>query len=316
MSVPSFRPPMLATLSERSVSGDGWLFERKLDGIRLIAVRDGERLRLFTRNRANHTLRYPELSEKLLAQPCQQFVLDGEVVALEPLHLEPLVLEPLDLEGDRTSFSRLQQRSGLSDPAAIRRSGVEVTYYVFDLLHSNGKDHHLEPLIQRKAALRQVIRFEDPLRLCEHEVTGDLERACERGWEGLVAKRAASTYRSGRSRSWLKLKCRSRAEFMIGGYTEPNRSRVGLGALLVGLPQGEHLEYAGRVGTGFDRSTLEQLAAMLDERRQPSCPFRPVPDLPRNAHWVRPDLVCEVGFSEWTASHRLRHPRYRGLRKQ
>lgn len=303
MSSPGFRAPMLATLVDEPVDGEEWIFERKLDGVRLIAARDGDSAVLWSRNGIDRSGGFPELVEALLAQPRDRFVVDGEVVAFE---------------GSQTSFSRLQQRSGLNDPAQARASGVAVYYYLFDLMFLGDDDLEDEPLRHRKSLLRDVIRFEDPLRFSAHRnATGSdaLDQACERGWEGLIAKRAESTYSHSRSRDWLKLKCVGRQEFVIAGFTDPQGSRVGFGALLLGYHDDGDLVYAGRVGTGFDDETLAELGDTLDSSVRATSPFdRGNPD-DDGVHWVTPDLVCEIGFTEWTSAGRLRHPRFLGLRR-
>lgn len=303
MNAPAFVAPQLATLADAPADNDGWVYERKLDGIRLIVIRHGDTVRLVTRNRRDRTTSYPELVDPLRNQPgAASFVADGEVVAFD---------------GDQTSFARLQQRSGVDDPTRARSRGVEVYLYLFDLMHLDGDDLCPLPLRERKARLRDAIDFDDPLRWCSHR-NGDgaryLDDACSKGWEGLIAKRADAPYRPGRSRDWLKLKCVTRQELVIGGYTDPAGTRHGFGALLVGYHDGDELRYAGRVGTGFDDRTLASLAEALAERAIDAAPFAEVPRSERRAHWVRPDLVAEIAFTEWTRAGRLRHPRFVGLR--
>ncbi len=298
MSDPRFREPMLATLADAPPRTGEWVYERKLDGIRLVVVRDGDRVHLYTRNRTDHSRRYPELVDALLDQPSDRFVADGEVVAFD---------------GNTTSFSRLQQRSGIADPAAARRSGVAVHLYLFDLLHLGDVDTDRVPLRKRKTMLRDTVVFDDPVRYCAHRNEEYLDEACSKGWEGLIAKRADGPYRGGRSRDWLKLKCVARQELVIGGWTEPQGSRHGLGALLVGHHRDGSLVYAGRVGTGFDDAALDHLSTLLDGIPRDDPPFADPPGGP-GLHWVEPQLVCEVGFTEWTTAGRLRHPRFLGLR--
>ena len=302
MSGPEFVQPQLATLVEDPVEGEEWVFERKLDGVRLQVVRDGDEVRLFTRSEHDRSSTYPEVVDALAAQPSEQFVLDGEVVAFE---------------GSVTSFSRLQQRSGLRDPDEALASGIAVTYYVFDILHLDGEDCRGRPLRERKQLVRDALCFDAPLRLCTHRNGAGpelLADACGRGWEGLIAKRADRPYRSGRSRDWLKLKCVAEQELVIGGFTEPHGSRTGIGALLLGYHGQDGLRYAGRVGTGFDEATLTRLSDELSRRERATSPFADAPDGP-GTHWARPDLVCQVAFTEWTSGGRLRHPRYLGLRE-
>lgn len=302
MTDPRFRAPMLATLVEGMVDGPDWVFERKYDGIRIVAVRDGADVRLYSRNRIQQGDTYPELVDALAAQPVDRFVVDGEVVAFD---------------GDVTSFARLQQRSGISHATAARRSAVPVYLYLFDLLHLDGHDTVDLPLRDRTSLLDRAIDVEGPLRVSAQRHSGGAEYladACAEGWEGLIAKRVDRPYRSGRSRDWVKLKCVARQEMVIGGFTEPKGARAGLGALLVGHHDDSGLRYAGRVGTGFDERMLVELADLLGRREQPVAAFVDPPRL-AGVHWVTPDLVAEVGFSEWTAAGLLRHPRFLGLRR-
>ncbi|MER6571770.1 non-homologous end-joining DNA ligase [Streptomyces sp. NPDC001093] len=292
---------MLATLSDRRDFGEGWLFERKLDGVRLLAVREGDRVRLLSRTgqRLNDT--YPEIVEALAAQECTDFTVDGEVVAFS---------------GGRTDFARLQRRLGLTRRRDIEASGVAVTYYLFDLLRLEGADTRQLPLRVRKSLLRRALSFRAPLRLTPHRNAGGAEllaEACGRGWEGLIAKRADGPYRTRRSPDWLKLKCAQGQEFVIVGFTEPAGSRVGLGALLLGFYDGDRLRYAGKVGTGFDRRALLDLRERLDGLRRDTPPFGGAVREVR-ARWVKPELVAQIAFTEWTRDGMLRHPRYLGLR--
>ncbi|WP_030255014.1 non-homologous end-joining DNA ligase [Streptomyces violens] len=293
--------PMLAVLSDRRDFGPDWIFERKLDGIRALAVRDRTRTRLLSRTGRPLNDTYPEIADALAAQTGRDFAVDGEIVAFSQ---------------GRTDFSRLQQRMGIIDPAQARASSVAVTYYVFDLLRLDGKDLRGLPLRTRKSLLRRSLRFVSPLRFTPHRNEGGPQRladACERGWEGLIAKRADGPYVPRRSGDWLKLKCARGQEFVIGGFTEPAGSRVGFGALLLGYYADGTLRYAGKVGTGYDRAALHRIRGLLDEREQARSPFGD-PVRERAAHWVRPALVAEVGFTEWTRDGMLRHPRFLGLR--
>jgi bifunctional non-homologous end joining protein LigD len=292
---------MLATLTHDTFSDPEWLYERKLDGVRCLVFRRGRRLRLRSRNRKEMNGTYPELVEELGKVPCDDFVVDGEIVAFE---------------GHRTSFSRLQQRIGIRDPEEARRSGVAVYLYLFDVLHLEGRDVTKLPLRDRKRLLKRALSFGGHLRFTPHRV-GDgeayLEEACAKGWEGLIAKRASSVYQHSRSKAWLKFKCGNRQEFVIGGYTDPKGSRRGFGALLVGHYEGDALRYAGKVGTGYDDALLETLRERLEGMERKTCPFDETPR-EKGAHWVSPSLVGEVGFTEWTGDGKLRHPRFLGLR--
>lgn len=300
--VPDWRSPTLATLTEDRFSDPQWIFERKFDGMRCLAFRDGDRVRLLSRNRQPLNGTYPELVEALAAQPVTRFVLDGEVVAFD---------------GRRTSFARLQGRLGLTDPDVARASPVRIFFYVFDLLHLDGKSTVEVPLLWRKKLLRKAIDFGDPLRYAPHRVEDGIaayRRACERGDEGVIAKRADSTYQSGRSKDWLKFKCVRDQEFVVGGYTSPKGSRVELGALMLGYYEGGELIYAGKVGTGFDDATLRRLHARLAPITRDTPPFARGLVREPGAHWVSPEMVVQIGFSEWTRDGKLRHPRYLGMR--
>lgn len=298
----TWREPTLATLPpERSGwFSDRWVYERKLDGVRVIAGRDGGEPQLWSRNHKRVDSAYPELVE-VLEDQAERFVLDGEVVAFE---------------GGRTSFALLQNRIHLSSARAARLTGVTIYYYVFDLITLDGYDLTRLPLHARKRLLRECFAFTDPLRFSEdHAGDGEQQyrQACAQGWEGLVAKRVDRPYHGGRSREWLKIKCVSDQEFVVGGFTEPQGARTGFGAMLLGYYQGERLRYAGKVGTGYTERTLRDLRARLDQLARESSPFVDRVD-ERGAHWVSPELVAEVGFTEWTGDGKLRHPRFLGLR--
>jgi bifunctional non-homologous end joining protein LigD len=300
--VPDWRTPTLATLTEKRFSDPQWIFERKFDGMRCLAFRDGDRVRLLSRNRQPLNGTYPELVDALAAQRTSRFVVDGEVVAFE---------------GRRTSFARLQGRLGITDPAVARASRIRVFYYLFDVLHLDGKSTTDVPLTWRKRLLRNAIVFDDPLRNTAHRVGDGItayRAACERGDEGVIAKRADSTYEGRRSTNWLKFKCVRDQEFVIGGYTAPKGSRVELGALLLGYHDSRDLVYAGKVGSGFDEATLHDLHKRLSPIEQDTPPFTRGLVHETGARWVRPELVAQIGFTEWTRDGKLRHPRYQGLR--
>lgn len=293
---------MLATLSHETFSERGWIFERKLDGERCLAIRKDGDVHMLSRNRKSLDHAYPELVDALRDQPGPDLALDGEIVAFE--------------EG-MTSFARLQPRMQVRDAAEARRSGVEVFYYVFDLPYFDGYDLTELSVLDRKAVLAGVLSFSDPLRYAEHrETDGEAyhREACAEGWEGLIAKRAASPYVGMRSRDWLKLKCVKEQEFVVVGFTDPQGSRSEFGALLVGFYAGRELVYAGKVGTGYNHRILRELGARLRSFERP-WPALAAPDLPRRGvHWVRPELVAQIGFTEVTEDGRLRHPRFLGLR--
>jgi bifunctional non-homologous end joining protein LigD len=296
-------PPMLATLTQRRFSSPGWVFERKLDGERCLGFVNRRSVQLLSRTRHRLDGTYPEIVDALAAAAEHEVVVDGEVVAFED---------------GRTSFARLQGRIGITDPELARRSGIAVAYHMFDLLHVDGHDVTGLPLRLRRLLLHRALRVRSPLHLTAHHETDGvrlLDEACRQGWEGLIAKRADSPYVGRRSTDWLKLKCSNRQEMVVGGFTDPRGSRVGFGALLLGYhDDGGRLVYAGKVGTGYDTATLRDLRARLDALEQPRSPFAGGEGREPGVHWVRPELVAEVEFAEWTADGRLRHPRFVGLR--
>lgn len=292
---------MAATLAadDRLPEGDWWL-ERKLDGVRVVAYCGDDGVRLLSRNRIRQEDVYPEVVDALEELPLRA-VVDGEVVAFD---------------GDVSSFERLQERMHVHDEARSRRSPVRVTYVAFDLLWLGEQDVRPLPLRSRRALLEQVLEPGDVVRLSdvlEGDPPAARARAEAEGWEGLIAKRASSTYQGRRSRDWLKLKLVRQQEVVVIGFTEPTGTRPALGALLVGYHEDGRLRYGGKVGTGFRHATLVELRARLDAMEVDA---PPVPDPPREptAHWVRPELVAQVGFGEWSRSGRLRHPRFLGLR--
>jgi bifunctional non-homologous end joining protein LigD len=292
--------PMTAVLVDRPFSDPDWLFERKLDGIRCGVLRRAGGARLVSRSGESLDAAYPELVEAL-ADGGPEVVADGEIVAFNR---------------GATSFARLQGRMQIRDPERARHSGIRVFLYLFDLLELGSRDLRPRPLRERKRELRRALSFRGPIRYTPHRVgAGEdyFRHACERGWEGVIAKRADSPYVATRSRDWRKIKCSRAQELVIGGWTPPKGARHRLGALLVGHWDGDELRYAGKVGTGFDRTTLERLSDELERRERSSSPFA-ADRLPAGARWAEPELVAEIAFTEWTRDGRLRHPRFLGLR--
>jgi bifunctional non-homologous end joining protein LigD len=278
MALPNWLIPMAATLTDDRFTGPDWIFERKLDGIRLLAYKDGATVRLWSRNRLPLTDAYPQVTAALTRLPLKDAILDGEATwAWGP-------------QGD-------------------------AEYSVFDVLWLNGRDVTALPLDERRALLAGIA-FELPVaRVRPLEGDAPWERACREGWEGVIAKRRDSTYEHRRSKAWLKMKCEATQELVIGGFTDPQGSRVGLGALLVGYFEGTDLVFAGKVGTGFDNALLLDLRARLDKLLLSKPPFTKAVGLPKlRTHWVRPEIVVQVAFTEWTPYSKLRHPRLLGLR--
>src|ERR671915_2294880 len=279
---------MKAVLTAERPAGPEWVFERKLDGIRCLAVKHGGRTCLYSRNELSLNDRYASLAAALDADAADDFVIDGEAVA----------------------FVGGRDRFGGGD-------GGELFYYVFDVLFADGRDVRSLPLEERRDVLEGALRWRDPLRMTE-QVTGDgaalLADACHDRWEGLIAKRLGTPYVSTRSRDWLKLKCTRAQELVIGGFTAPRGSRSDLGALLVGHFEGDRLRYAGKVGTGFTHATLRELSERLAPLVRETSPFEPEKGIPRAATWIEPELVAQIAFMEWTSDGRLRHPSFLGLR--
>ncbi len=275
---PEWLEPMAATLTQERFTGPEWIFERKFDGIRLLAFKHGSDVRLFSRNRLPLNGSYPNVVQAIANLPVHDVILDGEAT------------------GGWGSLGRGE-------------------YYVFDVLWLDGRNVTALPLEERRALLGQL-----PLHLpLEQVVTVDdpkpWDLACAEGWEGVIAKRRDSTYEHRRSKHWLKMKCEETHLFVVGGFTDPQGKRVGLGALLVGYFDKEDLCFAGKIGTGFDNALLRELRARLDGLEIPKTPFTKAKGLPRlRAHWVRPEIVVEVGFIEWTGHGKLRHPRLLAVR--
>ena len=307
-SLPKFVPPQLALQVNEAPDDSEWIHELKLDGYRMqgrITTARGNKSRfatLITRGGLDWTHRMPDIAAALAELPVEDALLDGEVVVY-------------DDEG-KTSFADLQAafQEGKKKP---------LTFVIFDLLHLNGHNLRSFPLEQRKNILEKILasdgEHEGILRYSEHLGTrgGEVfEKACHLGAEGIVSKKASAPYTSGRSGSWLKIKCVRQQEFVIGGFTPPSKSGVGIGALLLGYYRDGELVYAGRTGTGFTQKARQQMRKRLEEIRQPRPAFSSVPpDGARDARWVQPKYVCEVRFATWTADNLVRQASFQGLRE-
>lgn len=302
-------PLMLAKLGGDPFDSPGWLFELKYDGVRALAIRDGATAYLYARSGTDITARYPEVVLALNSLPYERFVLDGELVAED--------------ENGRPSFQLLQRRMHVNDARQIARLSfaVPVRFFVFDLLAFDRFDTRTLPLEDRKRNLSELILGEGPVRYCDHVVERGKDfyaAVAEKGLEGVVAKLRNSPYRGTRSGDWLKLKCPLIRRFVIGGYTDPEGTRTHFGALLLGQYEADgSLRYTEKVGTGFNRDTLRKIHAMLMEREQAASPFRKAapgePTPGKNVHFIRPELVCEVRFTEWTNGGGVRQPSFLGL---
>jgi bifunctional non-homologous end joining protein LigD len=298
------KPPVpelqLATLVDEPPEGPEWLHEQKFDGYRILADLDRGKVRLLSRRFKDWTDEFPDVAAAVAALPVARAVLDGEVAAVLP--------------DGRTSFQGLH---------AARSDGT-IAYFVFDLLAIDGDDLTPLPLEARKARLAKlvatrgapgVIRYSDHVEGSGREF---FALACKRGLEGIISKRRDQPYRPGRGMTWVKTKCLLRQELVIGGFTDPERSRIGFGALLVGHYDAGRLVYAGKVGTGYSNTTLRDLHKQLVALERPTSPFSPEPPTAWTGaarHWVAPELVAEIAFLEWTGDGRLRHPSFQGLRR-
>ena len=278
MPMPEWLEPMAATLTDQRFTGPEWIFERKLDGIRMLAFKRGSDVRLLSRNKLVLTPSYPAVAKAIAEVPVRDAIFDGEA-------------------------TWAWGRQGKAD------------FHVFDVLWLNGRSTTGKTLDERRALLH-AIPFALPVAMVK-EVKGDApwERACREGWEGVIAKRRDAPYEHRRSKAWLKMKCEATQELVVGGFTDPQRSRVGLGALLVGYFEDDDFVFAGKVGTGFTDALLRDLRQRFDRLEQPVSPFTKAVGLPRiRAHWVKPEVVVQVAFTEWTVHGKLRHPRLLGLR--
>jgi bifunctional non-homologous end joining protein LigD len=276
--LPEWLEPMAATLTRERFSGPEWVFERKLDGIRLLAFKDGNDVRLLSRNRLPWNEAYPTFVTAVASLSVREVVLDGEATG---------VWGKRDVPG----------------------------YHLFDVLWLDGRLLTPLPLDERRDILA-ALPLAPPLLLVERlDEPMPWERACREGWEGVIAKRRDAPYEHRRSRLWLKMKCEASQELVIGGFTDPRGVRVGLGALLVGYFEGGDFVFAGKVGTGFDSKMLLELRGRLDALEIAEPPFTKGTGLPRDrVHWVRPEIVVQVAFMEWTGHDKMRHPRLLGLR--
>jgi bifunctional non-homologous end joining protein LigD len=309
--VPGFVAPMQAMLVDSIRPGD-WIYEIKFDGYRALALRGGNETRILSRNEKDLGRQFPEVKDAVAAINVQDAVIDGEIVALD--------------DKGRSSFQLLQG----FDMGLVR---PPIVFYAFDLLRLNGKDLQNLPLEERKAKLEGLLKKPPGVLRYSvsftHKIQELLSRAQELGLEGLIGKRSGSRYEAGkRTGAWVKIKLYQEQEFVIGGYTEPEGSRKYFGALLVGFYEGKSFKFAGRVGTGFSDKLLRSLFDDLQKIRVESCPFSNLPASGRNrwdqgltaaemkrCRWVKPAIVCQVRYTEWTRDDRLRHPVFLGIRE-
>ncbi len=301
-AIPKSLRPQLATLAEGVPAGDDWAHEIKFDGYRLLCIIEDGKARLMTRNGQNWTKKVPSLAAAAEQLLLTDAILDGELIAPGPDGV--------------SDFQKLQN--------ALKRGGTDLVYYAFDLPYCEGYDLSRSPLLERKQLLQQILQAtpsEPDIQYCDH-IRGNgqavFDNACRLGMEGIISKRVDSPYVQKRSRFWLKIKCIKRQEFVIGGWTDPAGTRSEFGSLLLGYYDGHKLTYAGRVGTGFDEKLLHEIKkrmAPLSEKDSPFVNLREKRGVARHAHWIRPELVAEVEFTEWTDDGMLRHPVFHGLRE-
>ncbi|HET7453405.1 MAG TPA: non-homologous end-joining DNA ligase [Thermoanaerobaculia bacterium] len=285
--------PMLATLVDEPFRRAGWVNEEKYDGYRALAYKRGRRVRLWSRNGIERTADFAEVAAALGKLP-GDFVLDGEIVAFDAAGV--------------SRFQRLQRRE--------LGERVPLVYAAFDCLEAGGENLLKHPLAERRKRLERIVPARAGTVRRSRRLSADglaaFEEARRQGWEGIVAKNDASKYEPGcRAKTWLKVKVRKESEFVIGGWTDPGGSREHFGALLVGLFEGEKLRYAGKVGTGYTQKILADVSRRF--RSTDACPFAVQPK-EKGAHWVKPELVAQIGFTEWTEDGKLRHPTFLGLR--
>ena len=301
--IPTDLKPMLSTLVDAPFDDPKWLFELKWDGYRAIAViAEDETVSLSSRNGNDLLHQFSELESMGGAFTALPIVVDGEICILD--------------ENGHSSFQALQSRDKrVAKGAPLSKSSV--TFVAFDVLYADGRDVRAEPLEARKALLERSIVADHGVMFSKHVIgagTTLYEFAARQGLEGIIGKLRTSPYRSARSREWIKVKAKRRQEFVIGGWTDPKGSRTGFGALLVGVYEGKQLVYAGHVGTGFDQAKLKAIMRELDARATEKSPFLALPKTNTKAHFVKPQLVAEVEFTEWTRDGSLRHPVFVGIR--
>ncbi|WP_034258705.1 non-homologous end-joining DNA ligase [Aequorivita capsosiphonis] len=300
---PGFQQPMLATLTEDYFDDPQWIYERKLDGVRCLVLIENGKAKLFSRNENDMSQTYPELKDALEETKYPNLILDGEIVAFD---------------GNTTSFSKLQNRMQLKDEEKIHDTSVKVYLYLFDILYCENFSLTDLPLKNRKKILKNTLEWHSPIRYSTHRNENGkeyLKTACDKGWEGLIAKDGTAAYVNSRSKKWLKFKCSKGQELVIGGFTEPQGERRGFGAMLVGYYEKGELFYAGKVGTGFDDAFLRKWRKIFDKIETKSSPFKNYNEKKDGKnHWIKPKYVGQFGFTEWTKTNKLRHPRFLGMR--
>lgn len=302
---PSFVAPMLATLTDDYFSSHQWIYEHKFDGERCIVIKKNGTVALLSRNRKKINNEYPELVRALEAQEADNFIIDGEIIARDKTGI--------------SNFELLQSRINLKALEDIKAKVTitPITFCIFDIMYADEHDIRALPLLVRKKILKKLLTFNKILTYTTHYSGNGItlfKQACHKHWEGLIVKKSDSTYEGKRSRAWLKFKCSVGQELVIGGYTAPKGSRTDFGALLVGYYKKGKLQYAGKVGSGYSHETLRILGKKLKNLTIKKCPFANYNGTEKEIFWVKPTLVANFKFAQWTAAGRLRVPRYQGLR--
>lgn len=300
MAQPNFVPPMLATLTNNYFSKKDWIYEHKFDGVRCLAFKKNGTVTLFSRNKNSMNSTYPEIVTALEKQSADNFIIDGEIVAR-----------------DKTGVSDFQLLQGRINRKKVTDKAVPITFCIFDCIYAEGYNLEHVPLLARKKILKALLRYNKIVTYSDHVIEKGVElfkKACKLKWEGVIAKKSDSTYVEKRSQNWLKFKCIMQQELVIGGYTEPQGARGYFGALLVGYYKNGKLIYAGKVGTGYSEETLTMLGKKLQKLETKKCPFDNFELSTQGVHWVKPELVAEFQFAQWTQGGKLRVGRYKGLR--
>lgn len=302
--MPDVIHPMLATLVDDPFSDPEWIFETKWDGFRSVCFVKGGKARLVSRNQIEMTAQYPELADVGKRVDAKEAILDGEIVALD--------------QDGMPRFQLLQPRVGRKSGLQTLRGKGKIVYFVFDLLYCDGYDMTRCSVVERKQMLERILRPASAIKLSEYiEADGKafFKQIEKFHLEGMIAKRANSPYVPKRSSDWLKVKTIQRSEVVVGGYTEPRGSRSHFGALVVGLYKDRELHYVAHVGGGFNQRSLSDIYKLMQPLKAKQSPFVDAPKTNEPVQWLKPELVAEVKFSEWTADARLRHPVFVGLRE-
>ncbi|BDC35002.1 ATP-dependent DNA ligase [Candidatus Dependentiae bacterium Noda2021] len=306
VSQPHFIKPMLATLTKTYFASDDWIFEHKFDGVRCVVIKKGTDVKLFSRNENLLNVEYPEIVKALEKQKATNFVVDGEIIAVNKKGV--------------SDFQMLQSRMNLKDHHRITEHTklLPVSIHIFDVMYVDGYDVTHLPLLDRKKILKKLLSYNATIQCTEFKSGNGIamyKRACKNKWEGLIAKKSDSIYELRRSKNWLKFKCAQGQELVIAGFSDSRGQRTDFGALLVGYYKDGALQYAGKVGTGFSQETLTMLGKKMRALEIKKCPFADYDGPTTGIHWIKPKLVAEFQFAQWTNAGKLRVGRYKGLRE-